>query len=114
MKAPLTRIRRICLSLPEAYEVETWASATFRVGKKIFAMAADHPTSWSVSMKTAAGEQQALLAHGDPYFCPPYVGPKGWIGIDLTSAHLDWTEVAELIRDSYRLVAPKKLSAGLS
>ncbi len=64
-------------------------------------------------MKALREDQQALLAQGEPFYFPSYVGSKGWIGIDLRSAAVDWDEVAELVRDSYRLVAPKKLSAAL-
>jgi predicted DNA-binding protein (MmcQ/YjbR family) len=42
--------------------------------------------------------------------CPPYVGSKGWVGVALT-VDQDWDEIADLIEDSYRLVAPKRLSA---
>jgi hypothetical protein len=62
-------------------------------------------------MKADPEERPALL--GDPhgrYFLPPYVGHKGWVGIDLTSGRTDWAEVTELVRTSYVLIAPKKLS----
>jgi predicted DNA-binding protein (MmcQ/YjbR family) len=107
----ITRFRKLCLALPEAYEEETWGEATFRVRKKIFAMAADHDGGETVCMKALREDQEALLAHGSPFFFPRYVGPKGWIGVDLSTAGLDWDEVAELVRESFRLVAPKKLSA---
>src|SRR5688572_21130532 len=35
---PLTRLRKMCLALPEAHEVEAWGEPTFRVRNKIFAM----------------------------------------------------------------------------
>ena len=105
------RIRRICLALPEAYEEETWGAATYRVRKKIFVMAADHEGRKTVTMKATRDEQQALLALGEPYFFPAYVGPKGWIGVDLASTVVSWAEVADLVRESYCLVAPKKLAA---
>jgi predicted DNA-binding protein (MmcQ/YjbR family) len=101
------------LRLPEAYEEETWSEATFRVRKKIFAMAADHDGGGTVCMKADRYDQQALLSQGEPFFFPSYVGSKGWIGIDLRSPSVDWAEIAELVWDSYRLIAPKKLSAGL-
>lgn len=110
-KRLLDRIRKICLELPEAYEEETWSTPTFRVRKKIFAMAADHDGARTVCMKALRDEQQALLSQGEPFFFPAYVGSKGWIGIDLRSPTVDWIEVSELIRESYRLVAPKKLSS---
>jgi predicted DNA-binding protein (MmcQ/YjbR family) len=42
------------------------------------------------------------------FFVPPYVGPSGWVGVYLDSV-VDWSEVAELVRDAYRLTAPRKL-----
>lgn len=104
-------LREICLSLPEAYEEETWGTATFRVRKKIFCMGGGHdPGRPSANMKATREEQEALLAQGPPFFFPAYVGPKGWIGIELTG-DVDWAEVRELVVESYRLVAPKKLAA---
>ena len=44
------------------------------------------------------------------YFAPPYLGPKGWVGIRLNN-NPDWTLVQSLIEDSYRLTAPKRLAA---
>jgi predicted DNA-binding protein (MmcQ/YjbR family) len=113
-RRPMDRLRRICLALPEAYEEETWGAATFRVRKKIFCMAGGHDRSRpSVSLKAAREDQQALLAQGPPYFLPAYVGSKGWIGIDLTDARTDWAELEELVTESYRLIAPKRLSGRL-
>jgi hypothetical protein len=57
---------------------------------------------------------QALMVTAAPrrFFKPPYVGPSGWIGVWL-DGKVDWPEVAELMRDAYRLTAPKKLLAQL-
>jgi len=110
---PLERFRRICLALPEAYEEETWGEATFRVRKKIFAMAADHDDGRTACLKAGPGEQEALLAQGEPYFYPSYVGSKGWIGIDLRARTVDWEEVEELVIESFRLIAPKRVAAQL-
>ena len=109
----MERLRRICLALPEAYEEQTWESATFRVRKKIFCMGGHDPVHPSVSMKATREDQQALLAQGEPYFFPAYVGSKGWIGVNLTGTGVDWDEVSELVTESYRLIAPKTLSAQL-
>jgi predicted DNA-binding protein (MmcQ/YjbR family) len=46
------------------------------------------------------------------YFVPPYVGVHGWIGISL-EADQDWSFVAELIEQSYRMTAPKRLIKAL-
>jgi hypothetical protein len=46
------------------------------------------------------------------FFAPPYVGPSGWIGVWL-DGKVDWKDVADLLRDGYRMTAPKKLLAQL-
>jgi predicted DNA-binding protein (MmcQ/YjbR family) len=45
------------------------------------------------------------------FYLPSYVGPKGWVSLRLDFGSVDWDEVAELVLDSYRLVAPKRLAA---
>ena len=49
-----------------------------------------------------------LSAQPDKFFKPPYVGPSGWIGVFLDRSP-DWNEVSELLRDGWRMTAPKKL-----
>jgi predicted DNA-binding protein (MmcQ/YjbR family) len=107
---PLARLRALCLALPEAEERETWGRPTFRVRGKIFAMAPGEGRDLAVWCKAPPGAQQVLVgADPDRFFAPPYVGPKGWIGIRLQPPP-DWAEVAGLVRRSYRLVAPKRLA----
>jgi hypothetical protein len=53
-----------------------------------------------------------VKANPDRFFVPPYVGPSGWIGIRL-DGDPDWREVRELMRDAYRIIAPKRLLATL-
>src|SRR5690242_6665417 len=105
----LDRVRAICLALPEAFERETWERPTFRVGRqeKIFCMAP--PDGSTATMKADPEERQALLEEGEPFFLPPYVGGKGWVGLRL-DRRTDWEVVAELIATSYCLIAPKRLS----
>lgn len=109
--AQLARLRRICLRLPEATEQRTWDRPTFRVRRKIFAMYVlqdEKPAFWCKAPRGA----QTILVNADPqrFFVPPYVGPKGWIGVCLDAA-TDWTEVADLVGRSWRMTAPKKLVA---
>ena len=115
-KNPLTRVRKLCLALPEAHEVEAWGEPTFRVKNKLFAMYAssnNHHGNGAASMwlKAPPGNQ-AVMVRADPvrFFVPPYVGPSGWVGVRLTG-RIDWTELDMLIRDAYRAVAPKRLAA---
>ncbi len=114
--SPLTRLRNVCLALPEAHEVEAWGEPTFRVRNKLFATYATvsrHHGKGRVAVwcKAAPGNQ-ALMVRAAPerFFVPPYVGPSGWVGVWL-DREVDWRELAELVRDSYRLVAPKRLVA---
>ena len=113
---PLTRLRKLCLALPEAHEVEAWGEPTFRVKNKLFAMYADagnhhgggRPAVW---LKAAPGNQPLMVrAAPDRYFVPPYVGPSGWVGVWLDQG-VDWDDVADLLRDAWGLTAPKKLLA---
>lgn len=111
---PLTRLRTLSLALPEAHEVEAWGAPTFRVKNKLFAMyarARNHHGDGreSVWLKAASGNQELMIrAKPKQFFVPAYVGPAGWIGVYL-DGRVDWGELAELLRDAYRLVAPKKL-----
>ena len=112
---PLEKLRSVCLALPEAHEVEAWGSPTFRLRNKLFAMYAsadDHhgggrPGVWVKSTPV----NQDLLLRQDPerFFSPPYVGPSGWIGIYLDKRP-SWRVVAEIIRDGYLLIVPKRRS----
>jgi hypothetical protein len=110
----LARLRAICLALPEAVEKETWGDPTWRVRDRIFAMQKGNydggrPSVW---MKAEGGVQQELV-ESDParYFVPPYVGPKGWVGVWVDTGRIPWGALRALIEESYRLVAPKRLVA---
>ena len=64
------------------------------------------PSMWC---KAPPGVQQALVSSNpDRFFVPPYVGYHGWVGMWLD---IDWDEVADLVEESYRMTAPKRLSA---
>jgi hypothetical protein len=111
---PLTRLRRLCLALPDAHEVEAWGEPTFRVRNKLFAMYAaatnHHGAGRAAVWCKATRSNQSVMVEIAPhrFFVPPYVGPSGWVGVWL-DGEVDWTELAELLRDAYRLVAPKRL-----
>lgn len=111
---PLPRLRKICLALPEAHEVEAWGEPTFRVRNRLFAMYASANTHHgqgrpAVWCKAGPGNQEIMVRGApDRFFVPPYVGPSGWIGIWLDGS-VQWDEVADLLGDSYDLVAPKRL-----
>ena len=108
-QSPIDRLRATCLALPEAVEQATWGDPTFRVCGKIFAMVKHGDGHCSFWCKAPLGSQ-AILVGADPgrFFVPPYVGHKGWVGMRL-EPEPDWAEVADLVRRSYALVAPKRL-----
>ncbi len=111
----LKRVRRICLALPEASEKEAWGGPTFRVrGHKMFAMHMDnHHGDGRVALwlNAATGAQDERV-ESDPerFFVPPYMGPRGWVGVRLDRKP-DWSAIGALVEESYRLVAPRKLVA---
>jgi predicted DNA-binding protein (MmcQ/YjbR family) len=115
---PLARLRRLCLALPGAHEVVAWSEPTFRVKNKVFAMHADaanhhgggRPAVWIL----AASGRQARMVTRDPerFFVPPYVGAAGWLGVWMDRG-CDWDELAAILRDAYKLAAPKPVAAAL-
>lgn len=108
---PSERLRALCLALPEAREKQAWDHPTYRVRDKIFAMEARGDGRLSLWCKAPPGSQ-LVLTGADPerFFVPPYVGPKGWVGMRL-DRDPDWDEVRALVTRSYRLIAPKRLAA---
>ena len=110
-KSPADHLRAICLALPETTEKEAWGDPTFRVRDRIFAMLKQGDGRPSLWCKALPGSQMVLVG-ADPrrFYVPPYLGHKGWVGMRL-DRNPDWSEAAELVRRSYRLVAPKRLAA---
>jgi hypothetical protein len=107
----LERLRGICLALPEAIEGGGVGDPSFKVRDKIFAMqhgVDGRPSMWC---KAPPGAQSVLVASNpERFFVPPYVGHHGWVGVRL-DVELDWDEIADLVEESYRMTAPKRLCA---
>ena len=116
---PITRLRKLCLALPEAHEVEAWGEPTFRVRNKMFAMYANATNHHgkgrhAVWLKAARGDQAKMVrAAPQCFFMPPYVGPSGWIGVWLDGV-VTWEDLDQFVRDAYRRVAPKRLIEALN
>ena len=113
----LERIRAICLALPETSERLSHGAPTFFVrGKRAFLMVlTNHHGDGRFAIWCAAPDGvQTMLVEADPerYFVPPYVGHRGWLGVYLDVPQ-DWAEIAEIVTDAYRAVAPKTLVAQL-
>lgn len=108
----LERIAAICAGLPECeVDGEQHHKLTVRT-KTIGWHTVDHHGDGRVALQVRApkGENEALVA-SDPerFFLPPYVAHHGYVGYYLDTDDVDWDEVAELITDAWRLVAPKTL-----
>ena len=107
----LRRVRRICMALSETTEKISPGEPTFFVRKKVYTMFTNnHHNDGHIAVWLPAppGLQQ-LLIHSAlaTYFKPPYVGVRGWIGVELRAIGDD--ELAEHIREAWRLIAPKTL-----
>jgi hypothetical protein len=118
----LAQLRPICLGLPETYEEPAWVGIRWRIRKRTFAHVltldpehqvvfaratmADEPAC-VLTFRAAGDELHALVSGGHPFF-------KGSWGHDVVVMVLDdeveWGEVAELLTESYRILAPKKLA----
>ena len=114
----LVRLREIALRLPGAAEKVThgWpAFYTVKVfgyyGGSIKVDGAYVRHDQSLLVLPDPGEYEALAQDGRVYR-PAYLGPYGWLGLDLR-IDMDWTEVAELLDASYRITAPNMLVAEL-
>lgn len=111
--AILAPLRANCLPYPETVEAVAFGSPTFQIRSKNFAMV--HKPDERVSMwcKAPPGAQEAYVAsEPDRYYRPPYLGPAGWIAAWLSpECDPNWDEIAEIIDESYRLIAPKRLVA---
>lgn len=113
----LGKLRKLCLALPEAHEVQSHGEPTFRVRNRVFAMFANADNHHGrrrhgVWIKAAAGRQErAVKTDPTRFFVPPYVGPSGWIGVWLDQ-DTQWDELADILRNAHALVAPKRLLGG--
>ena len=116
-KQVLARLRKVCLALPETTERLSHGAPTFFVrDKKTFVMFLDHHHDdgrLAIWCHAPPGVQGDLVdEEPERFFVPPYVGPRGWVGVRL-DVNLDWDEITGIVTDAYRMVAPKKLRAEL-
>jgi predicted DNA-binding protein (MmcQ/YjbR family) len=102
--AILKRLRTICLRLPAATEGITFGHPTFRAERKIFAVFEEYKGELGICVKVGKLLQGIFL--DDPrYFRTPYIGKHGWVTLRVYAGPLDWNEIRELVKGSYRLVA---------
>src|SRR5262245_48874401 len=112
----LARLLGICEALPEI-DISGDQHLGLRIRGKTFAWYLnDHHGDGIIALccKATLEQQQALVTR-DPgrYYVPAYVGPKGWVALRLDLPRVDWDEVAELLFNAYRLLAPRRLAEQL-
>ncbi len=97
--------------MPEATEKLSHGEPTWFVRKRVFAMFSDNHHNdghISVLIPAAVGMQAVLIeADGDKFYRPPYVGVRGWVGIDLD--RIGNEELSTHLRQAWQLIAPAKL-----
>ena len=110
-EAQIERVRKLCLGLPGTSERLSHGEPTFFVHKKVFVMFANNHHEdgrIAVWLPVASGLQAGLIAQNPQvYFKPPYVGGRGWVGIEL-----DQVSEAQLefhIQMAWELIAPRRL-----
>jgi predicted DNA-binding protein (MmcQ/YjbR family) len=106
-------LRKVCLSFPEAHEVESWGAPTFRLNNHLFAMYAQANNHHGEGREgvwvkcTAINQSLMIAANPRKFFSPPYVGPSGWIGVYL-DGRVNWKELTGILRDGYDMTAQMK------
>jgi predicted DNA-binding protein (MmcQ/YjbR family) len=107
-------VQEACLWLPDSEEFLSHGSPNFRVRGKTFATyVVNHHGDGRVALwLNAPPGSQELHVRTEPenFFIPPYVGPRGWLGVNL-DAGIDWHRIAALIREGYEKVAPAQQRA---
>jgi hypothetical protein len=87
---------------------------TFFTPRRVFAMFANnhhddgHVAVW---LPAGSGVQDAVIDEAPQiFFRPPYVGPAGWIGVEM--ARIDDDRLGSLIREAFHLMVAKDRRAG--
>lgn len=114
MNDALAKVREAALELPGAEERLSHGQPTFFVtGKQFAQFRANHhgDRRTVVCVRTSSLDEQAMLLESDPdtYSKPAYLGPSGWISINLAGGKVDWDHVADRIAESWELAAPSGL-----
>jgi len=108
----MEQIRSVCLGLPETHEKPAWTGVQWRIRNRTFAhvLAVDTPEGpvTIMTFRSQGAELDALRRTGHPFFRPAW--GKNGVGMVIDDG-VDWDEVAELLTESYCVMAPKKLVA---
>ncbi|HWK78629.1 MmcQ/YjbR family DNA-binding protein [Microbacterium sp.] len=114
----LARVRAIALTFPEAAEKVSHGRPAFFTQKVFcyFGGSVRIDGDWVAHdagiMVRPDAEDDPALRQDPRFWVPAYLGPSGWLGIDLDD-DTDWQEITELIDASYRVTAPRRFVADL-
>ncbi|WP_306214338.1 MmcQ/YjbR family DNA-binding protein [Actinoplanes sp. RD1] len=114
----LAKVRELALAFPDAAEKISHGTPAFFT-TKVFAYyggSVKSPDGWvrhDHALLVLPGEdERAALLGEERCFVPAYLGPSGWIGVDLGGG-TDWAEIGELLDASYRRTAGARRVARL-
>ena len=110
--ANVNRVRKICMALPDTNETETFGHPTFRVEGKTYCVIEMYKGEEAVAVKVGLPVQGVFLKD-ERFYKTPYVGQHGWVSLR-TATKLDWREIEDLIKGSYRLMARRSSSSDRS
>ena len=107
----LTRLRSLCLSLPETTETGSWGHPNFRAGKRTFAAFEWIKERPSIAIHLGSAETAAFLLQHNDSFETPY-GRGKWVSI-WADRPLNWALLQDLVERGYRSVALKRMLRAL-
>jgi predicted DNA-binding protein (MmcQ/YjbR family) len=122
-KQVVARLRAMCIALPDAYEQQAWVGTRWMVRKKTFAHVLGISDTWPpaytrdapyvgdatvLTFRSSGRELDSLVNAGAPFYKPAW-HPQ--VVAMIVGDDVDWAEVAELLTESYCLLAPQKLVA---
>ena len=109
----LTRLRTLAAAFPGSAEKVSHGRPAFYTRKVFAYYGGSHKDDggWiehrrSLIVRPDPEDRRALLDEPRVYI-PAYLGPSGWVGVDLDEK-TNWTEIVELLDASYRLTAPRR------
>jgi len=106
------QLQKICLALPETSESAQFGDPSFRAGKKGFCTLCARTNRIYIQIWAGPEQQENLPAYDQRFSIPPYIGHNGWLNLDLTRQQ-DWDQITQLVLDSYRHFALKRMLKAL-
>ena len=110
-------VRKFCLSLPHADEKVQWGNdLLFRIGEKMFAVAALEPSHGVALSFKCTPEKFAELVEQQGIIPAPYMARHYWVGLERFDALPD-RELKPLLKNAYQMVLeklPRKAQAALA